>query len=398
MRINWLLAVTSFAFFSFLLSACGGGSESQDGDNSLQSLIKPVADSGLDQEVIILSQISLDAGGSSDSSNKALTYSWTLSAPSNSITAALNDPSSKTPVFTPDVGGRYTATLTVNNGESMSQEDSVSIVVLDQLTNNPADDGHPYYNSDGSKIVFHSNRGTNSDYNIWIMDADGSNVTQLTTHQADDRRPHWSPDDSQIVFHSNRSGNQDLYIMNADGSGTAVQITSNSNNDSHPNWHPVDDSQILYQSRRGGVNQIRLKIVGQSTSSPLIRTAENNGHPMWNSDGSKIAFGRRASTGENDIWIADSDGNNLLQLTNSPTIDEQHPDWSPDNNKIAFRYVLNGEKSDIWTMNSDGSNKVRTTHHIADDRNPDWHPDGNKIMFRSDRTGNNEIFVYPLAE
>ena len=380
---------------ALIVTACGGGS---DGDAVKEDAIKPIAESGLDQEVIELATVTLDASGSSDSENKSLTYSWSLSTPSGSVTAVLNDPTSASPTFTPDISGRYTATLSVNNGDAESLTDSVNIVVLQQLTNNPADDGHPYYNSDGSKIVFHSNRGSAGDYNIWVMDADGSNLVQITNNPANDKRPHWSPDNSQIVFHSNRSGNEDLFITNADGSGSTFRITSNLNNDSHPNWNPVDDTQILYQSTRNGVNQIRLKIVGESTSTSLISSPDHKGHPMWNSDGTKIAFGGRISTGVGDIWIADNDGGNLIRLTDTSNIDEQHPDWSPDNSKIAFRYILEGEKSDVWTMNSDGTNKIELTKSLADDRNPDWHPNGKKIMFRSDRTGNNEIFVYPLAE
>ena len=50
------------------------------------------------------------------------------------------------------------------------------------------------------------------------MDADGSNQQRLTDNVALDSCPFWSTDGSRIVFQSNREGNWDIYVMDADGS------------------------------------------------------------------------------------------------------------------------------------------------------------------------------------
>ncbi len=385
-----------------ILSACGGGG----GDNNnTGSPTLPIAVAGVDQEVIANSLVKLNASNSVNTNGNAtgISFKWTLQSPMASTTTVLSDPTGIAPTFTPDVGGIYTARLTITDNSATSLVDEVTVFVLTQLTNNLANDGHPYYNFDGTKIAFHSDRAAAgvADFNIWIMDENGNNLTKVTSNAARDQRPSWSPDAKQIVFHSDRDGNQNLYTINVDGSGVKV-LTTNVNNDSHPVWNPTSGSMLIaYQSPRNNAQgiadlDIRLKTVSQSGSSPILQPNTNDSHPMWSTDGSKISFSRRVGNGSRDIWIMDSDGTNPVQLTNTPNLDEQHSDWSPDNSKIAYRRVAIGGTSDVWIMNSDGSNQRQLTLSTADDRNPEWHPNGTKILFRSNRTGNNELFIYPL--
>jgi len=69
------------------------------------------------------------------------------------------------------------------------------------------------------QIAFASDR--DGDYEIYVMDADGSNVRRLTTASEgeDNYSPAWSPDGSRIAFTSGRDGDADVYVMDADGGG-----------------------------------------------------------------------------------------------------------------------------------------------------------------------------------
>jgi TolB protein len=85
------------------------------------------------------------------------------------------------------------------------------------------------------KIAFSSNRTGN--FEIFIMNADGTTQINVTNHSAFDRTPSWSPDGEKIAFESNRNGNWDIFIMNADGT-TQINVTNNPYTDKWPSWSP----------------------------------------------------------------------------------------------------------------------------------------------------------------
>ena len=98
------------------------------------------------------------------------------------------------------------------------------------------------------KIAFASDRDGN--WEIYVMNADGSNQTRLTNNSAVDRQPTWSPDGTMIVFYSDRDGTCEIYGMNADGTGQ-TRLTNNTVADWDPSWSP-DDTRIVFVSYRGG--------------------------------------------------------------------------------------------------------------------------------------------------
>src|SRR5687768_14546601 len=62
------------------------------------------------------------------------------------------------------------------------------------------------------RVVFISNRDGN--YEIYAMNADGTNQARLTTTPAAEGRPAWSPDGRQVAFTTERDGNREVYVMN----------------------------------------------------------------------------------------------------------------------------------------------------------------------------------------
>jgi DNA-binding winged helix-turn-helix (wHTH) protein len=73
---------------------------------------------------------------------------------------------------------------------------------LVRLTNNNAMDCEPAWSPDGSRMAFWSNRDGGKE--IYVMDANGSNVKRLTNNLADDVNPTWSPDGLKILYESDR--------------------------------------------------------------------------------------------------------------------------------------------------------------------------------------------------
>ena len=85
----------------------------------------------------------------------------------------------------------------------------------------------PRWSADGEKIAFFSARDGN--FEIYVMNSDGTEKNNVTGHPASDGAPAWSPSGNKITFHSNRFQNQqDIYVMNVDGS-KVTRLTNNKN-------------------------------------------------------------------------------------------------------------------------------------------------------------------------
>jgi tol-pal system beta propeller repeat protein TolB len=106
----------------------------------------------------------------------------------------------------------------------------------------------PAWSPDGTRIVFASRRGKREELELFVVDADGTNLTALTTNRVEDVLPAWSPDGATIAFASERHGNWDVYLMNPDGTNQR-RLTRSRAPDQNPDWSP-DGGHIVFESRR----------------------------------------------------------------------------------------------------------------------------------------------------
>ena len=96
------------------------------------------------------------------------------------------------------------------------------------------------------RIAFTSNRDGNNE--IYLMDADGTNLTQLTNNTASDINPEWHPKGCKIAFSSDRDGDFEIYVMDADGTNV-TQLTNNTAADGCQCWSP-NGSRLAFCSDR----------------------------------------------------------------------------------------------------------------------------------------------------
>jgi len=236
-----------------------------------------------------------------------------------------------------------------------------------RLTKNSYNDYFPSWSPEGSKIVFHSRRDGN--FEIYVMNADGSTQTRLTNNAAIDMRPSWSPDGSKIVFNSNRDGNLEIYAMNEGGS-KKTRLTNNPAFDGDPSWSP-GGSEIAFYSNRDGNFEVYVMNADGSKKTRLTKNSYNDYFPSWSPGGSKIAFESNRD-GNFEIYVMNADGSKVTRLTSNPA-EDRLPSWSPEGSKIAF-YSNRDGNSEIYVMNADGSNQTRLTNNPAEDRLPSWSP------------------------
>ena len=307
-----------------------------------------------------------------------------------------------------------------------------------QLTSGASEDGNQKWSPDGTKLAYTSNGGyeigvinadgtnqhtaTNSNdwwssYPVWapdsnriafqsgcyycatpvydeifVVNADGTNLTRLTTAGGNEGEPVWSPDGNKLTFRSLRNGNYEVYSMNAGGTGQ-TNLSSAPGTDYGAATSPSGDKIAFLSDRNMLGSEIYSLLPDGTGRKNLTNSTGEESSPEWSPDGTKISYLTYLDASNTyEIYVMNADGTNQTRLTNNAANDLL-PAWSPDGTKIAFVSSRDGGAYEIYVMNADGTNQTRLTNNPAWDNWPSWSPDGTKLYFESDRTGNNDIFV-----
>jgi Tol biopolymer transport system component len=262
----------------------------------------------------------------------------------------------------------------------------------------------------GSRIAFMRAPGDRpTPWALYVMNADGSGERRLARNGFN---LNWSPDRRRIVFQRPENGaNSEIYVMNLDGRGLR-NLTRHPAKDGLPAWSP-DGRRIAFIRWWGCCTSHELRVMNPDGSGQrkLASKLPIEGGYSWSPDGRRIAFTRQLDAGiafgrqrlNIEIYVMNSDGSGLRNLTRSPGWHDFSPVWSPDGRKIVFSRSRDNlpwawapndpGDMEIYVMNADGSGQRNLTRHPASDWSPVWSPDGRRIAFVSSRGGAHGIYV-----
>lgn len=173
----------------------------------------------------------------------------------------------------------------------------------------------PVYQPNGNGILYA--RGTGNGTDLVFATMDSTEPKRITIGRGtDNTSPSYSPDGTQVAFISGRSGSPQVYIMDADGSNVQLLTPYKPGVRSYrasPDWSP-DGRAIAYEQQNGNF-QVWMIDLRDRVPKQLTSEGENE-DPSWAPDGRHLVF-TSSRGGDKQLWIMDTESGRARQLTHS---------------------------------------------------------------------------------
>jgi Tol biopolymer transport system component/DNA-binding winged helix-turn-helix (wHTH) protein len=306
--------------------------------------------------------------------------------------------------YSPD--GKY---LAIPDKGSTSEPLSVFLLSIEtgerrKLTSPPAGvigDYNPAFSPDGKWLAFARSPRWSTD-DLYVMPLAGGEPKRLTYDNMTINGLAWTPDSREIVFDSRRGGSSRHLWRVAIAGGTPERVDTVGADVLSPAISP-QGRRLAYTQTLDDINiwRIELDAAGKAKSqTELIASTFGDHGPDYSPDGRMIAF-TSGRSGNNAIWVCESDGSKPRLLHSCGPYVTGTPRWSPDGRWVAFdsRSCAPGADGnpDIYLISADGGQPVRLTNDQAEDVAPSWSRDGRWIYFSSNRGGSMQIWKMPAA-
>lgn len=226
------------------------------------------------------------------------------------------------------------------------------------------------------RILFTSSR--DGDYELYVVDEDGSNLVKLTENTVMDSMGRWSADGTKIAFIRKSS---EVWVMDSDGSNP-YRVGSGNTVDFSP-----DDARLVFSSNTGasyGEYHLFSHDLSSGITTRITNLTGASKSPDWSRGGGRIAFTNKYDRyGElyRNIYTLNAETSEMVRLTDYDDSDAAYPTsprWSPDGSEILYHMdYFGGGEYYVALMDKDGGNIRR----IGDGLSACWSPDGGSIAY-----------------
>lgn len=293
--------------------------------------------------------------------------------------------------------------------------------------------GEAYFSADGKRICFQAFPKGKSDYQIYVMNLDGSGLEMVSTGEGATTCSYFFPDGNKMLFGSNhldprpvatpeevRQAAEKAGIRNYAwsfypgmdifeyefASKKLTRIVDTPGYDAEASYSP-DGRKIVFTSMRDGDQEVYIADADGKNAKRVTRAKGYDGGPFFSPDGKRIVYrSDRASNGNLQILVNNLEGTAETALTSDTGVLHWCPFWHPSGKWLIFTRAVHSEKDrpnyDLYLLpvdekaglSADASktppnenNQIRVTTDPAFDGLPVFSPDGKKLMWTSKRGG-----------
>lgn len=290
--------------------------------------------------------------------------------------------------------------LALFSAAALAQNEADFITNPRQLTFEGRRAGEGYFNADGTKLIFQSEREEgNPFYQIYLMDLETGDQERISPGIGKTTCAWIHPDGKRVLFASTHTDPESKKLQQAE---YEERKTSKVRKYS---WDYDEQYEIWEYT------------LADKKLQNLTKTRGYDAEGGWSPDGKKLVFASNRQAYESklskedqerlkidkqyfmEIYTADADGSNVKRLTNTPGYDGG-PFFSADGQRICWRrFTPKGDVAEVWTMNADGSEPKPLTKLGAMSWAPYFHPSGEYLIFTTNLNGfaNFELYIVDAA-
>ncbi len=191
----------------------------------------------------------------------------------------------------------------------------------------------------------------------------------------------WTPDSREVVFSSRRDGADVLWRLGVVSGRSPERLAAVGGESAGFPAIALRGNRLVYASTVLDTNIWRLELAPGRAPAPWLASTQADESPSYSPDGQRIAFVSTRS-GQRQIWVSDSAGGSLVQVTSLGPNSLNDPHWSPDGGRIAFVNTARG-RWHTYVVSASGGLPSRVTTTLTEDRVSSWSRDGRWIYASS---------------